>query len=224
MVDVNTIGAGGGSIAWIDGAGGLRVGPESAGADPGPACYGQGGSRATVTDASVVLGYLNPEYFAAGRLRLDARLAHEAVAAVAGPLGLDPVAAAAGIHRVVNARMADQIRLVTIERGFDPRGFALVLLGGAGPVHGVALAEELALETVIVPAAPGVLSAFGLLVAAIEHAQSRTAVQDLRAPDCAAIRATLAELDAQGREKMRGERVPVEAVEVAFSADMRYVG
>ena len=224
MVDVNTIGAGGGSIAWLDAAGGLRVGPESAGADPGPACYGRGGDRATVTDASVVLGYLNPDYFAGGSVRLDPRLAHEAVARVAAPLGLDPVAAAAGIHRVVNARMADQIRLVTIERGYDPRGFALVLLGGAGPVHGVALAEELAIETVIVPAAPGVLSAFGLLVAAIEHAHARTAVQDLRQPDCAAIRRILAELDAQGREKMRAERVPLDAVEVGFSADMRYVG
>ncbi|MBI4010688.1 MAG: hydantoinase/oxoprolinase family protein [Candidatus Rokubacteria bacterium] len=224
MVDVNTIGAGGGSIAWLDAAGGLRVGPESAGADPGPACYGQGGSRATVTDASVVLGYLDPAYFAGGSLGLDARLAREAVGRVAAPLGLDPVAAAAGIHRVVNARMADQIRLVTIERGYDPRGFALVLLGGAGPVHGVALAEELAIETVIVPEAPGVLSAFGLLVAAIEHAHARTAVQDLRQPDCAAIGRILAELDARGRETMRAERVPPDAVEVVFSADMRYVG
>jgi len=224
MVDVSTIGAGGGSLAWIDAAGGLRVGPQSAGADPGPACYGQGGSRPTVTDASVVLGYLDPDYFAGGSLRLDPRLAHDAVAAVAAPLGLDPVAAAAGIHRVINARMADQIRLVTIERGHDPREFALVLLGGAGPVHGVALAEELAIEHLVVPEAPGVLSAFGLLVAAIEHAHARTAVQDLRAADCDAIRRILAELDGQGRAKMRDERVPPEAVAVGFSADMRYVG
>ena len=224
MVDVNTIGAGGGSVAWLDAAGGLRVGPESAGADPGPACYAQGGTRATVTDASLVLGYLDPAYFAGGTVALDARLAHEAVGRVAAPLGLDPVATAAGIHRVVNARMADQIRLVTIERGYDPRRFALVLLGGAGPVHGVALAEELAIETVLVPEAPGVLSAFGLLVAAIEHAHARTAVQDLRAPDCAAMQRALDELDAQGRETMRAERVPPEAVEVAGSADMRYVG
>ncbi|MBI3455796.1 MAG: hydantoinase/oxoprolinase family protein [Candidatus Rokubacteria bacterium] len=224
MVDVNTIGAGGGSIASIDAAGGLRVGPESAGADPGPACYGQGGSRATVTDASLVLGYLNPDYFAGGTLRLDPTLAHAAVAEVAGALGMDPVAAAAGIHRVINARMADQIRLVTIKRGYDPRGFALVLLGGAGPVHGVALAEELGIETVIVPEAPGVLSAFGLLVAAIEHSHSRTAVQDMRSPDCAVISRILGELDAQGRERMRAERVPLDQVEVAFAADMRYVG
>jgi N-methylhydantoinase A len=224
MVDVNTIGAGGGSLAWIDGAGGLRVGPQSAGADPGPACYGQGGGRATVTDASVVLGYLNPDYFVGGSLRLEPRLAHQAVATVAASLGLDPVTAAAGIHRVINARMADQIRLVTIARGHDPREFALVLLGGAGPVHGVALAEELTVEHLVVPEAPGVLSAFGLLVAAIEHTHARTAVQDLCAADCEAIRRTLGELDAQGRARMRDERVPPEAVEVAFSADMRYVG
>ena len=174
MVDVNTIGAGGGSLAWIDGAGGLRVGPQSAGAEPGPACYGRGGDRPTVTDASVLLGYLNPENFAGGSLRLDVRAAERAVATVAGPLRLDAVAAAAGIHRVVNARMADQIRLMTIQRGHDPRGFTLVLLGGAGPVHGVALAEELGLADVLVPEAPGVLSALGLLAASVEHEHART--------------------------------------------------
>ena len=151
MVDCNTIGAGGGSLAWIDGAGGLRVGPQSAGAEPGPACYGRGGDRPTVTDASVLLGYLNPANFAGGSLRLDVRAAERALGTVAGPLGLDPLAAAGGIHRVVNARMADQIRLMTIQRGHDPRGFTLVLLGGAGPVHGVALAEELGLRDVLVP-------------------------------------------------------------------------
>ncbi|HEX6080992.1 MAG TPA: hydantoinase/oxoprolinase family protein, partial [Methylomirabilota bacterium] len=118
MVDVNTIGAGGGSIAWIDAAGGLRVGPRSAGAEPGPACYGRGGDEATVTDASVVLGYLNPARFAGGSLPLDVAAAERALAALGRRLGLDPVAAAAGIHRVINARMADQIRLVTIKRGY----------------------------------------------------------------------------------------------------------
>jgi len=137
-VDVNTIGAGGGSIAWIDAAGGLRVGPRSAGAEPGPACYARGGDEATVTDASVVLGYLNPARFADGAMTLDVAAAERAVAAIGRRLGVDPVAAAAGIHRVVNARMADQIRLVTIKRGYDPRQFSLVVLGGAGPVHGAA--------------------------------------------------------------------------------------
>ena len=174
MVDVNTIGAGGGSIAWIDGAGGLRVGPVSAGADPGPACYGRGGHQATVTDANLLLGYLDPERFADGLMTLDRAAAERAVGAVADKLGLETIAAAAGIHRVINARMADQIRLVTIKRGYDPREFALVVLGGAGPVHGVALAEEMGMAEVIVPEAPGVLAAFGLLAAAIEHHHART--------------------------------------------------
>ena len=224
MVDVNTIGAGGGSIAWLDAAGGLRVGPRSAGADPGPACYGRGGERPTVTDASLLLGYLNPGNFAGGSLRLDVRAAETAVRTVAGPLGLDLVEAAAGIHRVVNARMADQIRLMTIQRGHDPRGFTLVLLGGAGPVHGVALAEELGLRDVLVPEAPGVLSALGLLAAAIEHHHARTHPGEVRTADLAAINALLNDLDATGRAQMRDEDVPPDAVRVAYAADMRYVG
>jgi N-methylhydantoinase A len=225
MVDVSTIGAGGGSIAWIDAAGGLRVGPASAGAEPGPACYGRGGDQATVTDASLVLGYLNPERFAGGLMKLDAAAAERALGAVGGKLGLDAVATAAGIHRVINARMADQIRLVTIKRGYDPRQFALVVLGGAGPVHGVALAEEMGMVDVIVPEAPGVLAAFGLLAAAIEHHHART-LQARRADavDLAAVNRCLAELDAAGRARMRAEGVPADAVRVAYSADMRYVG
>jgi N-methylhydantoinase A/oxoprolinase/acetone carboxylase beta subunit len=224
MVDVSTIGAGGGSIAWLDGAGGLRVGPRSAGAEPGPACYGRGGDRPTVTDASLLLGYLAPAGFAGGSLRLDVEAARAAVAGVAGPLGLDPVAAAAGIHRVVNARMADQIRLMTIQRGHDPRGLTLVLLGGAGPVHGVALAEELGLRDVLVPEAPGVLSALGLLAAAVEHHHARTHPGLVETADLDAVNAVLRDLDARGRAQMGEEGVPPEAVEVAYAADMRYVG
>jgi N-methylhydantoinase A/oxoprolinase/acetone carboxylase beta subunit len=224
MVDVNTIGAGGGSIGWLDAAGGLRVGPRSAGAEPGPACYGRGGDRPTVTDASLLLGYLNPENFAGGSLRLDVRAAEIAVATVARRLGLDVVATAAGIHRVINARMADQIRLMTIQRGHDPREFTLVLLGGAGPVHGVALAEELGLRDVLVPEAPGVLSALGLLSAAIEHHHARTHPGVVDAIDLDAVNALLRDLDAAGRAQMREEDVPATAVEVAYGADMRYVG
>jgi N-methylhydantoinase A/oxoprolinase/acetone carboxylase beta subunit len=224
MVDVNTIGAGGGSIAWIDAAGGLRVGPRSAGADPGPACYGRGGDEATVTDASVVLGYLNPARFAGGTLALDTAAAERAVAAVGRRLGVDPVAAAAGIHRVVNARMADQIRLVTIKRGYDPRQFSLVVLGGAGPVHGAALAEEMGMAEVLVPEAPGVLAAFGLLAAAIEHHHARTLQARTDVADLDAVNRCLGELDAAGRGRMREEGVPAKQVRVAYSADMRYVG
>src|SRR6266853_993695 len=218
MVDVNTIGAGGGSIAWIDAAGGLRVGPRSAGAEPGPACYARGGDEATVTDASVVLGYLNPARFAGGALTLDVAAAERAVAVLGRRLGLDPVAAAAGIHRVVNARMADQIRLVTIKRGWDPRQFSLVVLGGAG------LAEELGMADVVVPEAPGVLAAFGLLAAAIEHHHARTLQARTDAADLDAINTCLGELDAAGRARMDEEGVPAPAVRVAYAADMRYVG
>ena len=224
MVDINTIGAGGGSIAWLDRAGGLRVGPMSAGAEPGPACYARGGEAATVTDASLVLGYLNPERFAGGRLTLDAGAAERAIGAIAGRLRLDAVQTAAGIHRVVNARMADQIRLVTIKRGDDPRRFALVVLGGAGPVHGVALAEEMGMPEVIVPEAPGVLAAFGLLSAAVEHHHARTLQGPVDTIDLAAVNACLDALDAAGRARMREESVPAAAVQVAWSADMRYVG
>jgi N-methylhydantoinase A len=224
MVDISTIGAGGGSIAWIDGAGGLRVGPQSAGAEPGPACYGRGGEAATVTDANLVLGYLNPARFAGGLMTLDAGAAGKALAALGATLGLDAVTTAAGIHRVINARMADQIRLVTIKRGYDPRTFSLVVLGGAGPVHGVALAEEMGMTDVIVPEAPGVLAAFGLLAAAIEHHHARTLQSRVDAVDFAAVNACLDELDALGRARMTDEGVPAADARVAFSADMRYVG
>ncbi len=224
MVDVNTIGAGGGSIAWIDAAGGLRVGPRSAGAEPGPACYARGGDEATVTDASVVLGYLNPARFADGAMTLDVAAAERAVAAIGRRLGVDPVAAAAGIHRVVNARMADQIRLVTIKRGYDPRQFSLVVLGGAGPVHGAALAEEMGMAEVLVPEAPGVLAAFGLLAAAIEHHHARTLQARTDVADLGAINRCLAELDAAGRGRMREEGVPAQEVRVTYAADTRYMG
>ena len=224
MVDVNTIGAGGGSIAWIDAAGGLRVGPRSAGAEPGPACYGRGGDEATVTDASVVLGYLNPARFAGGAMTLDVSAAERAVAAIGRRLGVEPVAAAAGIHRVVNSRMADQIRLVTIKRGYDPRQFSLVVLGGAGPVHGAALAEEMGMAEVLVPEAPGVLAAFGLLAAAIEHHHARTLQARTDVADLSGVDRCLGELDAAGRARMREEGVPAHDVRVAYAADMRYVG
>src|SRR6266581_7497723 len=224
MVDVNTIGAGGGSIAWIDAAGGLRVGPRSAGAEPGPACYGRGGDAATVTDASVVLGYLNPERFAGGALTLDVGAAERAVGAIGRRLGVDTITAAAGIHRVINARMADQIRLVTIKRGYDPRQFSLVVLGGAGPVHGAALAAEMGMAEVLVPEAPGVLAAFGLLAAAIEHHHARTLQARTDVADLSDVNHCLAELDATGRARMGEEGVPAREVRVAYAADMRYVG
>lgn len=224
MVDVSTIGAGGGSIAWLDASGGLRVGPQSAGAEPGPACYGRGGEAATVTDASVVLGYLNPDYFAGGELRLEAPLARQAVERIAGALGVDTFAAAAGIHRIINARMADQIRLVSIKRGYDPRRFVLVALGGAGPVHAARLASELEIPTVVVPETPGVLSAFGLLVAPFEHDHARAYTVRADSVDFARVEAIFQELDALGRQKMRADQIPAERVTFSRWAEMRYVG
>jgi N-methylhydantoinase A len=224
MVDVSTIGAGGGSIAWIDGAGGLRVGPRSAGADPGPACYGQGGMEATVTDASLVLGYLDPDAFAGGTMRLDRDAAEAAVDRLAIRLGLDRVATAAGIHRIINARMADEVRRVAVQRGYDPREFVLLPLGGAGPLHAAAVAAELGMARVVVPHAPGVLSAFGLLVADIEHDQAETFAARADEVDGGALAAALARLNARGREKMQADDVPPDAVAIEVQADMRYVG
>jgi N-methylhydantoinase A len=225
MIDVNTIGAGGGSIAWIDAGGGLRVGPQSAGSNPGPACYDWGGTEPTVTDASAVLGYLNPDYFAGGELRLSPDLAREAIERqVAGPLGLSVPAAAAGIHRIINARMADQLRLVSVRRGHDPRRFTLVPLGGAGPVHAGRLAEELGIASVIIPPSPGVLSAFGLLVADIEHEHSMTFAQPTDTVNLDAMGEAFDRLDEVCREKMRQDRVPLDQINVRHSCEMHYVG
>ena len=225
MVDVNAIGAGGGSIAWLDAAGGLRVGPQSAAADPGPAAYGKGGREPTVTDASLVLGYLDPGYFAGGSLQLDAGLAREAVLrAIAKPLGLSAEAAALGIHRVLNAGMAEGIRLVSIRQGYDPRHFALVPLGGGGALHAVALAGELDIPRVLVPRHPGVLSAEGLLNAPIEHEISLAFPHALAGLDMAPVMATLAGLDAEAARLMTAEAVGAGGASIRYFADVCYVG
>lgn len=225
MVDVNAIGSGGGSIAWLDTAGGLRVGPQSAGADPGPACYGRSGDTATVTDASLVLGLLNPSYFAGGALGLDIKRARAAIeTTIATPLGLSVEQAALGIHRVVNAQMAEAMRLVSIRQGLDPRDFALVALGGAGPLHAVPLAEELSLATVVVPRHPGVLSASGLLSAPIEHEVAVGFPRDLADTTVDEVCATLAQLDRRCAALMAGEVVEPDAVHINYAADVCYVG
>jgi N-methylhydantoinase A len=224
MVDVNTVGAGGGSLAWLDSSGGLRVGPQSAGADPGPACYGRGGEAPTVTDASVVLGYLNPEYFAGGELVLHAAAAQQVIARMAEHVGMSPVALAAGMHRIINTRMADEVRLVSVRRGYDARQFALLLLGGAGPVHGGRLLRMLSMPMAVVPAAPGVLSAFGLLVANIEHDHTRTFAAKADEVEVASLEALFAELAQLGQEKMQRDRVPPAMIRVSRAADLRYVG
>lgn len=224
MVDVTTIGAGGGSIAWVDAGGSFRVGPVSAGADPGPVCYGRGGTQPTVTDASLVLGYLNPRTFAGGTLELDEEAAWRALSELGRTLGLSPEQAAAGVHRVVNSHMADAIRLVSIKRGFDPRDFALVLLGGAGPVHGGRLAAELGIPMQIVPAVPGVLSALGLLVASIEHDGAETVAVLADQADPAALEAAFHRLERRTAELMAQDRAPAGEVVTSRSADGRYAG
>lgn len=225
MVDVNAIGAGGGSIAWLDGAGSLRVGPHSAGSEPGPACYARGGTEATVTDASIVLGYIDPAYFAGGSMRLEPDLAQRAIAErIAAPLGMSVEQAALGIHRVVNATMAEGIRFVSVKRGIDPRRFDLVPLGGGGPVHATALARELGMRRVIVPLHPGVLSADGLLAAPVEHQASAA----FNVPAAHVTRERLAqvyaELDARCEALMAAERVAGSRIERHYLADVCYVG
>ncbi|MFL5284965.1 MAG: hydantoinase/oxoprolinase family protein [Rhodopila sp.] len=225
MVDVNAIGAGGGSIAWIDGAGGLRVGPQSAGSDPGPACYGRDGQQATVTDASVVLGWLDPAYFAGGSVALDPGLARAAIdQCIARPLGLSGEDAALGIHRVVNAQMVEGIRLVSVRRGLDPRRFTLVALGGAGPIHATALAAELSIGSVLIPRHPGVLSAAGLLAAPIEHEVATAFPRNLATLDVAEARHALAALDRQCASLMAEESVGDLPVIIQHAADVWYIG
>ena len=225
MVDVTTIGSGGGSIAHLDAAGGLRVGPQSAGAEPGPACYGRGGEQATVTDASIVLGYLDPEFFAGGRLKLEPAKAAEAIdRQVAKPLGLSTGEAALGIHRVLNAQMAEGIRLVSVRQGIDPRTYALVPLGGAGGLHATALAHELGIRRIVVPRLPGVLSAAGLLAAPVEHEVTAEFATPLAALDVAGLRARLGEVDRRAAGLMAAEKVAPADVAISYFADVCYIG
>jgi N-methylhydantoinase A len=224
MVDVNSIGAGGGSIAWIDAAGGLRVGPRSAGAEPGPACYDRGGQDATVTDASIVLGLLDPKYFAGGTLELNPELAARAIdSRVAQPLGLSLRQAALGIHRVVNAQMAEGIRLVSISRGIDPRRFSLLAFGGAGALHATALADELGIQTIIIPRYPGVLSASGLLAAPIEHEVSAAYLRRFVEVDPGDVIRVCRRLTEECAARMR-EEGDTGVVETSYYADVCYVG
>jgi len=221
MVDIETVGAGGGSIAWVDSGGALRVGPESAGADPGPACYGHGGERPTVTDANVVLGYIGSDAALGGELRIDAGAARSALERLADEAGLsDAEAAARGVHRVANATMARAIRSVTVERGHDPRQFGLVAFGGAGPVHASALADRLGLERVLVPGPAGVLSAYGLLAAEETHDAARTVRLSLPAATPEDGRGVYEELAERVLESVSDpDRARIER-----AADCRYTG
>lgn len=225
MIDINPIGAGGGSIAWLDGAGGLRVGPRSAGSEPGPACYGRGGEAATVTDASLLLGYLDPGYFAAGSVALQKDLARAAIGnGVAKPLALTDAEAAQGIHRVLNGQMAEGIRAVSVRRGHDPRGFSLVALGGAGPLHAIALAEELGIRRILVPPHPGVLSAQGLLDATVEHEVTMAFGHALATLAVTDLAQAYQGIDNRARSLMAREDLQPESCSVRHYADVCFVG
>src|SRR4051812_19051910 len=219
MVDVHTVGAGGGSIAWRDAGGALRVGPRSAGADPGPACYGRGGTEATVTDANLVLGFLDAESPLAGGVQLDRDAAATAVGGPAAELGLGLEEAAEGIVRVANAEMAQAVRVVTIERGIDPRELALVAFGGAGPLHAAGIAAELGMSRVIVPRAAGVLSALGLALAERRRDVVRSVLLAGESLTRDEVAATVRELGDEGRRDL-GEP----EAELRATYDLRYSG
>ena len=222
-IEVLTIGSGGGSLAWIDEAGALHNGPQSAGAEPGPACYGRGGTQPTNTDANVLLGRLTPELV--GELQLDPELAERAIAeGVAEPLQMTPSAAAEAVLTVANANMADAVRLISIRRGYDPRDFALVAFGGAGPLHGAALAKELSIPVVIVPPNPGITSALGCLLVDIRHDLSSMFLRRADAADPAEMEAEFEKLEAEARERLKHEGVPDEQVSLQRSIAMRYLG
>jgi N-methylhydantoinase A/oxoprolinase/acetone carboxylase beta subunit len=225
MVDVHTIGAGGGSIAFLDPAGGLKVGPISAGAVPGPACYARGGSEPTVTDASLLLGFLNPLSFAGGEVHLHLSPAYEAVARhIAEPLRLNVPQAAAGIHDIVNTQMVEAIRLVSVRRGYDLRSIALVAMGGAGPVHAGRLAQMIGARAVVVPLRPGVASAYGLLMADIRHEQFRPYTAAFSTASAAKLSSLFEAIDSVCIDRMRLDGVSLSSVTVHRYAEARYVG
>ena len=224
-IEVLTIGAGGGSLAWIDTGGALRNGPQSAGADPGPACYGRGNTVATNTDAHVVLGHLGSAGLAGGEVRLDPALAAEAVrSGIADKFGMDPHEAAAAILKVADANMADAVRLMSIARGHDPRDCALVAFGGAGPLHGASLAVQLSIPTVIVPPNPGVTSALGCLLVDIQHDLGQSFIRAAADADPAMLEEAFAGLEREAWERMRHEGVDTADVVMERSVDMMYRG
>jgi N-methylhydantoinase A len=216
-IDIAEVGAGGGSVAWLDPAGGLQVGPRSAGADPGPACYGRGGGEPTVTDANVHLGYIPTGALASGDLSVSADLAERAVESIAGALGLSPTEAAAGVHAIANARMTRALRSVSSEKGRDPRDFVLIAYGGSGPVHALGLAEDLGCRTVLVPALAGLFSSLGLLFARPEFHDVHSCHLDAHAVDPAEISRVFDDLEARLAPSL-------ERPEWARSADLRYGG
>jgi N-methylhydantoinase A len=223
VIDLAEVSSGGGSIAWVDPGGALKVGPGSAGADPGPAAYGRGGVHPTVTDANVILGWLDREALLGGGLPIDLAAAEQAIATgVAAPFGLSVREAAARIVEVVNSNMAQALRIVSVERGHDPREFSLIAFGGAGPVHAVALAEELAIPEVIIPPAPGAFSALGLVATDLKRDYARTLYADLASVDPERVGDAFAAMQAAGELMLQTASVPMERRALPRFADVRY--
>ncbi len=224
-IDIDSVGAGGGSIAWIDAGGGLRIGPESAGADPGPACYGRGGQQPTVTDCNLVLGYIDAQRFLGGEFKLDEAAAYHVIEEkLAKPLGMGVREAAHAVRAVANALMAQAIRIMTVERGFDPREFTYICYGGAGPVHALDLAEAMGISRVIIPPLPGLFSAFGMTVADQQYDYQAPLERTLPELADADILAKFAELAELGASEMQRVGLDATTVRTMRRVDCRYVG
>jgi len=224
FIDLAEVGAGGGTIAWID-QGILRVGPLSAGADPGPACYGRGGENATVTDANLVLGMLNPAGLSGGEMRLYPELAEKAIREkIAKPMDISPVQAAHGILKIVNGHMMRALNLVSIERGYDPRSFTMLVFGGAGPMHAPFLAEELGIARIIIPPAPGVFSALGLILADFRHDFVRSVMKEASEIDTTSLERIFNEIENEATEILQDEGFAREEIVLERELALRYVG
>ena len=224
MLDIHTIGAGGGSIGWLDEGGMLRMGPQSAGADPGPACYMKGGKLPTTTDANVVLGYLDPEFFAGGKMKLDLAAARQAIEEhIARPMGFSIEEAAAGMYRVACNNMAQGVREVTIKRGFDPREFPFIPAGGAGPIHSCLICEELEIPFQLVPRESSVLCAFGMLMSELKHDFVRTFVARLEQIDWKKLSAIIDDMSREGARQLSEERIPETRRSNVVKLDCRYI-
>lgn len=225
MTDVTAVGAGGGSIAWIDNGGMLKVGPESAGAVPGPISYSKGGNLPTVTDANVILHKLNPKYILGGRMKIDEQATYNAIEEkIAKPMGISTLDAARGIITVVNSNMARAIRVVSVERGYDPREFVLVAFGGAGALHAVNVAKDLGINNVMIPSYPGILCAVGLLVSDIRSDYVKTSISDFKSENIDIMNAKFKELVEESNKWLDEERIPKPQKQIIKNADMRYFG
>lgn len=222
VIDLAEVSSGGGSVAWVDPGGALKVGPHSAGADPGPAAYGGGGTKPTVTDANVILGWLDREALLGGALKIDLKAAERAMAEIAGAFGLTVGDAAARINQIVNSNMAQALRIVSVERGHDPREFSLIAFGGAGPVHAVALAEELAIPEVIIPPAPGAFSALGLVATDLKRDYARTLYADLAHVEPSRVAEAFAAMEDAGAAMLEAAGVPTDRRSLPRLADVRY--